>query len=264
MPLPTNIRTMDELVLRAAFELDPTDLIYINKNCVSGPLAADQTNDVWPYESPKVLLSEAEYLDFVSTSAEDNATGDGMRGFLVSGLDENYDVIKELVIPNGLTPVRTTQKFFRVNQLRVAAPNGVTKNNIGRITGTAAVSGTVQCLFEAGTGFDQSTHFTIPRGYTAYFPSIQMNVSRTSGSGRRAASFNLVGEIPEVKVESVLFDLSNDGSGFVHFNPTMPRRFSDTIDFKLTATSETNATKVTAAVDIILVTGNFIVNDNTL
>lgn len=136
-------------------------IIKFGKNDSVGTAAFE---DVWEAGGVETLLTAAETMDIVSTSAEDSADGDGTRTVMVKGLNNNYEFVNEEVTLDGLTPVTTTVEFLRV--FRVFGNNvGSNGANLGTITVTASVTGSEHAELEIGENQTQKTQFTIPAGY---------------------------------------------------------------------------------------------------
>lgn len=114
----------------------------------------------WENSTALPFLSAEQNLSLVSTSASDTAVT-----ILVSGLDGNYQIVQEVVSLNGTTPVGTTNKFFRINDLITASGNAV-----GDVT--ASYSGTVYAKIIAGRGRNQASVFTVPAGHAFYLNRI--------------------------------------------------------------------------------------------
>lgn len=62
----------------------------------------------------------ADYLYVASTSPQDNPAGTGAASVLIDLLDENHNPVRDLVILDGTTPVKTSVKAFRYNGMLVA------------------------------------------------------------------------------------------------------------------------------------------------
>lgn len=107
----------------------------------------------WENNTALPFLSAQQILSLVSTSASDTAVS-----ILVSGTDENYVAIQEVVALNGTTPVSTTKEFFRINDLVTVSGNAV-----GDVT--ASYSGTVYAKILAGYGRNQAAVFTVPANH---------------------------------------------------------------------------------------------------
>lgn len=129
---------------------------------IFGTNSAIATTFITAWENSTVLpfLSVAQNLSIVSTSLSDTTVS-----ILVNGLDADYNITTEVVALNGTTPVVTTKKFFRINDLITVSGNAV-----GDIT--ASYSGTVYAKILAGRGKNQAAVFTVPAGYSFYLGRI--------------------------------------------------------------------------------------------
>ena len=120
------------------------------------------TSFVTPWENNTALpfLSAEQNLSLVSTVA-----GDVNIKILVSGVDQNYVEVSEVVTLLGTLPVTTTNKFFRINDLITTSGNA-----LGDVT--ASYSETVYAKIIAGRGRNQAAVFTVPAGYSFYLGRI--------------------------------------------------------------------------------------------
>ena len=120
------------------------------------------TSFVTPWENNTTLpfLGAEQLLSLVSTNVADTAVS-----ILISGVDANYVAVSEVVALNGTTPVSTTKKFFRINDLITAAGNAV-----GDVT--ASYNSVVYAKIIAGRGRNQAAVFTVPAGHSFYLGRI--------------------------------------------------------------------------------------------
>ena len=120
------------------------------------------TSFVTPWENNTALpfLSAEQNLSIVSDSASDTAVS-----ILVSGVDGGYNSVSETVALNGTTPVVTTNKFFRINDLITVAGNAV-----GNVT--ASYNSVVYAKILATYGRNQAAVFTVPLGHSFYLGRI--------------------------------------------------------------------------------------------
>jgi len=114
----------------------------------------------WENNTALPFLSAEQNLSIVSDSVSDTAVS-----ILVTGVDESYAQVSETVALNGTTPVVTTNKFFRINDLITVAGNAV-----GNVT--ASHGGTVYAKILATYGRNQAAVFTVPLGYSFYLGRI--------------------------------------------------------------------------------------------
>ena len=68
-------------------------------------------DDLWPQGGSLTYLASEETMDLVSTDAGDT----GPLAMFIVGVDNNYAEVSEVIALDGLTPVTTTQAFFRIN-----------------------------------------------------------------------------------------------------------------------------------------------------
>jgi hypothetical protein len=106
--------------------------------------------------------SAPELMAIVSTDANDTAGGTGAWAVLVTGTGADLcSLPQETVLLTGLTPALTTQAYTRINHMLVVA-SGTNISNIGSVTATAQVAGTVQNEVPAGINQSQQSNYTVP------------------------------------------------------------------------------------------------------
>lgn len=100
-------------------------------------------------------------LYIVSTSASD------IYSVVLSGLDENYNLLVHVVTMNGTTPVNTgLVKFIRLNSA-VYVDSGA--SNVGVVTiRVGATDGAIVGQMTAGQAATSMSIYTVPAGYTAF------------------------------------------------------------------------------------------------
>ncbi len=134
------------------------------------------TEDVQSQGGTLTFLQSAELITFASSDGADTLAGANARSIEVVGLDENFIEISEIVNLSGVTEVNTTNEFIRINRIEVDQVGTYTVSNAGTITGTAALSGTVQIEISIGGGQSKTTHFTVPAGENAIITTIQITM----------------------------------------------------------------------------------------
>ncbi len=111
-----------------------------------------------------VFLESAEFISIISSdTTNDILAGSNAISVLIKGLDENFVSIEEIVNLSA-TSTNTTNQYIRVNSMEVNEVGNYSVSNAGTITGTAAVSATVQIEIPIGAGQSKTTHFTVPAG----------------------------------------------------------------------------------------------------
>lgn len=104
--------------------------------------------------------------NIVSSSANDTSAGTGARTIKITGNTAN-GIESEIVTMNGTTPVATTKSYDFIIEIEVETAGSVTWN-VGTITATAQVDGTISISMTAAFGEEYNGAFKCPVGYTAY------------------------------------------------------------------------------------------------
>ncbi len=123
-----------------------------------------------------VFLEAAEIISIVSTSASDDIAGLGARSVLVTGLDENFSLISEVVNLSGLTSVNTTKEYIRINDFRVQDVGVYGNSNLGDVSASGFFDGTVQSFILSTEGIAHTTHYTVPKGTNIIITDITVSV----------------------------------------------------------------------------------------
>ena len=216
----------------------------ISASCMSVP---NSLTDIWSgcdTQQIKTYLTTAETLDLSSTSAGDSISGTGARQIELSGLDNNFDRISEVIDLNGLATVTTTNSFIRLN-FAVVSSSGTfggtgTGANEGVITiessSTNNLEGKIGFLDGIPTGRMLNSNFCTPRNTRAvirnsvnltlnnnlpadlFLMSRENNADLTSapfGAPRIAAVFNGVQGVSNININTPPF---TDGGADVWFS----------------------------------------------
>jgi hypothetical protein len=150
-----------------------------HNDTVSG---ANIDEDVWLYAptvAQRVLPTTPSVCTIVSNSSLDVDQGTGAWSVMVEGLGPDYEILSEVVELDGLTPVVSTQTFFRVNRM-YAVNAGATQENQGLITCT--VDSQVQAVIGPNLGQTQQTQYTVPAGKTLIILQYRWHVGRMAGT----------------------------------------------------------------------------------
>lgn len=168
----------------------PTDLtLDIQKGAVPGAAIITRLGentaiadvnfvDISAIEANLIYLNSAETMDIVSTDANDTVAGSGAQLLLITGLDDNYDAIAEIIALDGLTPVTTTLSFLRIDIMFVVDVGVLGGTNTGVITATASTALTTQSVMPIDKSISISTLFTVPRGHTLFIDLIGASLGK--------------------------------------------------------------------------------------
>jgi hypothetical protein len=132
----------------------------------------DEPTDIWSransVDGQKIWIAptEAQVHNIVSGSSLDAfPSGLGAQTIRVFGL-QTWDSLEtsEVIELNGLTPVPTLNSYVIIHRMQVLT-SGVTADgggNVGKITATAAIDGTVTAQIEAGIGQTLMAIYGVP------------------------------------------------------------------------------------------------------
>jgi hypothetical protein len=175
----------------------------------------------------------------------------------VYGLDSNFDELEEFVITNGINNVATSSTYWRIYRMHIDGAASRVTNNVGNITATAQVDGTVTAQITIGLGQTLMAIYTIPNNKTGFMTSFSSSIFKSAVGAlanmtlrqTKFAGPNGAGSIVEHYCS-----LATDGtSSFTR--PFLPYKvFEERTDIWVRCeTASANTTQITGAFDIILV-----------
>jgi hypothetical protein len=188
-------------------------------------------NDGGTYAYP----GSAVQMSAVSASASDT------MAVLISGLDDEYNALAEIITMNGTSAVTTANSFYRINSAVILAGS-----NVGDIT--ISNGGTTYAFIEAGVGTTQACVYTVPAKHSLYI----FRISLTSGTvhGNQYITYrnridNSSGRILRV-AEATWRD------GMQTFDRQIPFRIAQKNDFQFEAKSSNSTNEVSTFVEALL------------
>lgn len=193
------------------------------------------------------IMTTGDTLDVVSTSANDTLAGTGARVILITGIDQDANVVEETVVMNGTSTVTTTNQFLGVNRA-VVVSSGTDQSNDGNITLTDT-GGTVgiQGYLPSGTSVTEQCIFHTPIGHSFLTSWLWINALKTSGGS--SPKIRIKG-ISYSRVTDTFYDVFNGriDTGVENIKPVAPGEFfviggREVLYF--TAETDTNNTEVT-------------------
>ena len=107
-------------------------------------------------------------------------TGTGARLLRIFGTDANYNLIQEDIEPNGTTAVPTVNSYTMIHEIEVIE-SGSTESNVGTITATAQIDGTLTAQIEPAIGKTQMAIYLVPEGFNLFITGFHANVDKSSG-----------------------------------------------------------------------------------
>lgn len=166
---------------------DSARILGINRDISTGTTP----ETIWPTGGAYVWPTVATTVSLVSDDANDTAAGTGAQSVIIVGLDDEFNEINEVVVLAGLTPVVSTQLFFRINRLIVGSA-GTSKNNEGLIIAT--VDSLTTSTIVATDGISLQVIYTIPKKEIQVAHAIQFFASIGKAQGGFASmAFSVTG-----------------------------------------------------------------------
>ncbi len=139
-------------------------------------LAEVMEEDIQTQGGSLVFLQSPETLNITTESVNDTLLGPNATSVLISGLNENFTEITEIVNLSGPTGVNTIQEFIRVNRMIVNGVGNYSVSNAGIINAISSVTNNLQIQIPAEDGESQSSHYTVPAGKEIIISAISFSV----------------------------------------------------------------------------------------
>lgn len=180
----------------------------------------------------------------VVMSVSSSASGDTGKRIKITGLDEFYDEVIEIITTDGTdatTPVSGQVEFLRINQ--VINLDGTHAGNISVKNGA-----TTYGYIAAGEGISQMCVYTVPADYSLYLFRIDMNSATATGNKYitlRNKTISSTGvEINTARATSSTSQISYDRQ--------VPFRIDEKTDFEFDAKSSGSSNEVGIFVEAVL------------
>jgi hypothetical protein len=172
-----------------------SDRRLIIRTAFNPDLDTGAVETIWSGGGLYVFPPAASTMTISSSSAVDTAAGSGARTVLIQGLDANYNEIQETIALQGTSPVTTALTYLRMNTA-VVLTAGANTNNAGEIwVGTGAVTSGVPANKYAhipvSYNISQSSHYTIPAGWTGYNIDITGSAMNSAANQRTVIATRL-------------------------------------------------------------------------
>lgn len=208
---------------------------------------ANDTDQLYTWAAP----TEARIHAVVSTSADDADLGLGAHTVRVYGLTSwSTDEVWEDITLAGLTPVNTVNSYVIIHRMKVLTQDAAaTTANVGKISATAAVDGTVTAQIEEGLGQSMMAIVGIPS--TKILLLSNFHIAILKGSASVGAEMTLkVNESPDVNPNVFLIKgvtgLTSEGSNSFSHLYQPPKVVSGPALVKITAEGSANNIRVSA------------------
>lgn len=139
-------------------------------------------------------------------------------------LNSNMQERIGIYVLNGLTPV-ITGSMLRINGVFICGSSSRELNNIGNISITAQIDGTITDQIISGEGLGSTGVYTVPRGRKLFISKIYSSMKEVANAGASVSlKINIYGQSGMAGSRIVrLFDLSSAGGNHVtrEFEPAL-------------------------------------------
>jgi len=128
--------------------------------------------DLWEVGGVYNYLTSQQTIDIASSSVNDTFGGSGIEQVRITGVDDNYDPVSEIINMNGQTTVVTDNRYLRIHSL-TAIKDGAVDPNINAAGNIIAdYLGDVKAQIFTGRTSARMAQFTVYRGYTAFLKQV--------------------------------------------------------------------------------------------
>ena len=259
-----------------SYEGQPADfMLNVARGLVSGmsvvhkwgraPSGVQTTlTDIWcradatPTQQIWVCPTAARVHAIVSSSASDDGSpvGVGARTVTIYGLTSwSTAEVSETVTLNGTGAVNTANSYVIIHRMKVAT-NGASGPNVGTITATAAVDGTVTGTILPGNGQTEMAIYGVPSTQTAYLTELHASMNDSGATSRVDLQLRLCDDpasSPTVFRLSRSFQITNTGVSAYNETFVPPLRIPGPTIIKLSGIGSAADLDVSAAYDLIIV-----------
>lgn len=217
--------------------------------------------DATPTQSIWLAPTAARIHNIVSTSVNDDGApvGTGARTIRVYGLKTWADKeTYEDIIMNGTTNVPTVNSYVIIHRMKVLTC-GVSASgpNIGTITATAAVDGTVTAVILPTDGQTEMAIYGVPSTQSAYLLRWNCQVDKTSASAATVDFRLKVNENPDVQTTAFLrkddMSLQSTGTSAQERLYAVPPKYAGPCIIKVQGTGSAADIDAESGFDLILV-----------
>ena len=188
-------------------------------------------NDGGTYDYP----GSAVQMSAVSASASDT------MAVLISGLDDEYNALAEIITMNGTSAVTTANSFYRINSSVILAGS-----NVGDIT--ISNGGTTYAFIEAGVGTTQACVYTVPAKHSLYI----FRISLTSGTVNGNQYITYRNRIDNSSGRILRVAEATWREGMQTFDRQIPFRIAQKNDFQFEAKSSNSTNEASIFVEALL------------
>ena len=179
----------------------------------------------------------------------------GAHTIRIFGLGPAYELQQEdraMHPTDGSTPVNTVGLYTMIHRMFVLTA-GVSDANVGNITATADVDGSVTAMITAGRNQTAMAIFQIPAETTGYINLTYASLHKQGGAAKLADTALMLKDFGGVWREQDSIELSSDSGQTVH-NPYKPELKVDALSYiKMVGSPSADGQDISAGFDGVLV-----------
>ena len=210
-------------------ELVPVNIFGFNRT-----ISTDYET-IWNDGGAYTYPGSAVQMSAVSASASDT------MAVLISGLDDEYNALAEIITMNGTSAVTTANSFYRINSAVILAGS-----NVGDIT--ISNGGTKYAFIEAGIGTTQACVYTVPAKHSLYI----FRISLTSGTVNGNQYITYRNRIDNSSGRILRVAEATWREGMQTFDRQIPFRIAQKNDFQFEAKSSNSTNEASIFVEALL------------
>jgi len=210
-------------------ELVPVNIFGFNRT-----ISTDYET-IWNDGGAYTYPGSAVQMSAVSASASDT------MAVLISGLDDEYNALAEIITMNGTSAVTTANRFYRINSAVILAGS-----NVGDIT--ISNGGTTYAFIEAGVGTTQACVYTVPAKHSLYI----FRISLTSGTVNGNQYITYRNRIDNSSGRILRVAEATWREGMQTFDRQIPFRIAQKNDFQFEAKSSNSTNEASIFVEALL------------
>jgi hypothetical protein len=223
-----------------------SDASTVNKFAFNPDVDAASEEVIANFGGTFSIMTSADTLDVVSTSAQDGVAGTGALTILITGIDAAYLTQTETVTMNGVTPVTTSNSWLGINRV-VVLTSGTNDGNVGTITidDTAGTVGT-QAQLSPDESVTQQLIYHTQIGFTLLLDWLWLHVTKLSGGSApkvtiRGLSYS---RVTDTMYEIFRTTLDSNVENTEQFTPSQPFVLGGREVVYFVADTDTNNTEV--------------------
>ena len=211
--------------------------------------------DIWEGDGLMTYLTTAQKYNITSTDADDTVGGTGGQLLILVGLNSTYDFVTEFINLDGTNTVQSVNEFIRPRVI-TAITAGSTGYNEGTITAISADTGDLQLQIDAEESTSKNSHFTVPRGHTAFFSQGLLSTTKTGGQTpivefKGKIRINQFANASWIETFDVKID--TEVNDHIMLDQLLPNPLVEKTDFRIEVTTTHDNTDVNARLSFIFI-----------